>query len=134
MGRKQSKDQRCYCGSGKVYSRCCQLYISGQSLPETAEQLMRSRYSAYVLNDEEYLLRTWHQSTRPVQIDLMTNRLNWFRLKVVSTEAGGSSDRQGVVEFVAFHKINGKAHKQHERSRFLKEGEQWLYVGGDVSQ
>ena len=93
---------------------------------------MRSRYSGYVLAREDYLLRTWHESTRPETLDLSdASQLNWLGLKIVHTEAGGSDDMQGVVEFVARYKIGGKAHRLHETSRFVWEGEQWFYLEGD---
>jgi SEC-C motif-containing protein len=84
---------------------------------------MRSRYSGYVLAREDYLLRTWHESTRPETLDLSdASQLNWLGLKIVHTEAGGSDDMQGVVEFVARYKIGGKAHRLHETSRFVRKG------------
>lgn len=95
---------------------------------------MRSRYSAYVRSDAKYLLRTWHVSTRPHDLDLDTERaVKWLGLEVLVTEAGGSGDVQGVVEFVARYKVNGKAHRLHEHSRFVKEDGQWFYVDGDIS-
>lgn len=93
---------------------------------------MRSRYSGYVFAREDYLLRTWHESTRPGTLDLSGNAdtVNWLGLKIIRTEAGGPADQQGVVEFVARYKIGGKAHRLHETSRFIRKDGQWLYLDG----
>ena len=92
---------------------------------------MRSRYSGYVLAREDYLLRTWHESTRPEKLDLSdAGKINWLGLKIVRVEAGGPEDTQGVVEFVARYKVGGKAHRLHETSRFAREGGQWFYHDG----
>lgn len=95
---------------------------------------MRSRYSAFILVREEYLLRTWHESTRPGTLDLSgdAGTVNWLGLKIVRTEAGGPGDTRGVVEFVARYKVGGKAHRLHETSRFVREGGQWFYLDGTL--
>ena len=94
---------------------------------------MRSRYSAYVLQLEDYLLKTWHQSTRPTEALFDDQKTQWLELKVKSfTE---STDQQSAtVEFVAIYKINGKAHRLHEISRFVREGDQWFYVDGQFPE
>ncbi|MBK8533884.1 MAG: hypothetical protein IPL59_01445 [Candidatus Competibacteraceae bacterium] len=95
---------------------------------------MRSRYSAYVLVREDYLLRTWHPSTRPQSLDFdNAEAITWLGLKIVRAEAGGTNDQQGVVEFVARYKIGGKAHRIIETSRFIRENGQWLYLDGALS-
>ena len=92
---------------------------------------MRSRYSAYVLVREEYLLRTWHPSTRPDHLDFSDAKaMIWLGLKIVRAEAGGPHDQQGVVEFVARYKVGGKAHRMVETSRFVRESSQWFYLDG----
>ena len=118
----------CPCDSGKQYPQCCGLYLSGQS-PKTAEQLMRSRYTAFTLNAEDYLLKTWHEKTRPPVLDLsdQTN-IKWIGLKIIQHTV--EADRS-VVEFIARFKINGKAEKIHEVSRFAREDGRWFYVDGD---
>lgn len=126
-------DQKCHCDSSRLFASCCGLYIDGGRKPETAEQLMRSRYSAYVLEREDYLLRTWHEATRPTALPWQDAApVKWLRLKILRTEAGGTHDREGVVEFVARYLINGKAERLHEVSRFQREGGQWLYVDGQI--
>ncbi|MBL4781503.1 MAG: zinc chelation protein SecC [Porticoccaceae bacterium] len=92
---------------------------------------MRSRYSAYTRGNEEYLLRTWHSSTRPAQLNL-DNQQSWQRLKILATTAGQVADDSGEVEFVAIYKVNGRAERLHERSRFCREDQQWRYIDGNV--
>jgi SEC-C motif-containing protein len=123
----------CPCG-GARYAECCEPFISGARLPATCEQLMRSRYTAYTLGKESYLLQTWHPSTRPAQLALHTQPPRWLGLNVVATQDGGADATHGVVEFVARYKIGGKAHRLHEVSRFVKEGGRWFYVDGAMSQ
>jgi SEC-C motif-containing protein len=88
-----------------------------------AESLMRSRYAAYTMNNADYLLASWHASTRPAELDLSREErfVKWMSLDVLSTQAGGKDDEAGVVEFVARYKVNGRAQRLHEISRFRKE-------------
>lgn len=124
-------DNACPCGSGKAYAACCGPYLDGGQRPDTAETLMRSRYSGYVLARKDYLLRTWHESTRPGTLDLNDGgTVRWLGLKIVRTEAGGPDDARGMVEFVARYKVGGKAHRLHEISRFVREGGEWFYLDG----
>lgn len=88
----------------------------------TAEALMRSRYSAYALHEEQYILDSWHASTRPKHIDADPS-VQWIRLKVI--DADSSPDH---VEFVATFRLNGKAFKLSENSRFVFEDEKWFYL------
>lgn len=97
----------------------------------TAEALMRSRYTAYVVKNVDYLLKTWHPSTKPANIDLGTIP-KWNGLHIVSTEAGDESDSYGTVEFKATALSQGKIFRLHEKSRFVKEHGRWLYVDGDI--
>jgi len=90
---------------------------------------MRSRYSAYVLARADYLLATWHASTRPQSIPLESfGQVQWLELKVIQAHNDAQS---GVVEFVARHKLNGKALRLHEVSQFVRENGCWLYLSGD---
>ena len=89
---------------------------------------MRSRYCAYVLRRTDYLLATWHTSTRPPTLDLeVSDSVTWLELKVIRAQNNAAT---GVVEFVARHKVNGKAHRLHEVSQFIKENGRWVYVDG----
>jgi SEC-C motif-containing protein len=116
---------------------CCGRWHEGRALGEhapTPESLMRSRYSAYALAQGrgpappsllEYLLQTWHPSTAPGDLELAP--MQWTGLEVLHRE---SRDDAGVVEFVAHHKVNGRAGQLHEVSRFVREAGAWLYVDG----
>jgi SEC-C motif domain protein len=126
-------DRACPCGSGRPLAACCGRYLRGNARPDTAGQLMRSRYAAYVLGDETYLLRTWHASTRPAELKLAAAPVKWLGLRILRTEAGGPDDRDGVVEFEARYKPHGRAERLHEVSRFVREDGQWYYVDGVVN-
>ena len=93
----------------------------------TAEQLMRSRYSAFVVQDADYLLQTWHSSTRPGQIGFDRDQL-WAGLDVVATTSGGALEPTGTVEFHARYSRFGVPRAQHEVSRFVREGGRWVYL------
>ncbi|HLW05507.1 MAG TPA: YchJ family metal-binding protein [Azoarcus sp.] len=95
-----------------------------------AETLMRSRYTAFVLRNEAYLLGTWHPSTRPERLDLAEDTTRWIGLTIRRHESTGPD--RACVEFVARYRIHGRAHRLHETSRFVREGGQWFYVDGDV--
>jgi SEC-C motif-containing protein len=112
---------------------CCQPFLSQQKLPETAEQLMRSRYTAYVLGAEDYLLGTWHASTRPAQLGLAeAAAVKWLGLEELRVEGGGPGDSEGIVEFVARCKPAGRAERLHEVSRFVREDGRWFYLDGST--
>ena len=116
-------DVPCPCGSAKTYGQCCGPCHQGRPAA-TAEALMRSRYCAYVLGLEAYLLETWHPSSRPERLDLTEPPLpQWIGLEI--KRAGASQ-----VEFVARYKVNGRAHKLHELSDFIAEGGRWYYLAG----
>jgi SEC-C motif-containing protein len=123
------RERSCPCDSGASYAQCCGRYLETPTPAPDAESLMRSRYCAYVLGREDYLLRTWHVSTRPARLELdELNRGRWLGLKVLHSETG---DAEAFVEFVARYKLAGRAARMHERSRFLREDGQWYYVNGE---
>jgi SEC-C motif-containing protein len=125
----------CPCGSGHPYAQCCGRYIDGGEQPATAEQLMRSRYTAFVLVKENYLRASWHPSTCPADLGVaVTDAVHWLGLQIKRTQAGGPSDAEGVVEFVARYKRDGRATRLHEVSRFVREDERWLYVDGEFPE
>jgi len=116
----------CPCGSGAAYQQCCERYISqGRSAPD-ALSLMRSRYTAYTLENEAYLKKTWHPRSCPV-LNLSQDRCKWTGLKIVRH---AQQERTATVEFIARYKIGGRAHELHEVSKFELEDGQWLYVDG----
>lgn len=92
---------------------------------------MRSRYTAYTLKREDYLLSTWHPDTRPASLGLTGQPVqHWIGLTVKRHEQTAAD--QAIVEFVARYKINGRAYRLHEISRFMRENEQWFYIDGDI--
>ena len=93
---------------------------------------MRSRFSAYALGLEPYLLRTWSRRTRPAVLDAADGP-EWRRLQIVDTAAGGPGDATGVVEFRASFRSSEGAGVLHERSRFVREDGRWVYLDGVVS-
>ena len=111
----------CYCGKNKAYSQCCGQFIEGNELPETAEALMRSRYSAYASQNKMYLVKTWHSTTLPTELSLSGEKVEWVGLKILNTKKGLATDVEGYVEFKAFYYVNGQHEVLHECSRFLKE-------------
>lgn len=92
---------------------------------------MRSRYSAYVLGLEDYLLNTWHPNTRPKHLNLANDRTQWLRLEIKRFEP---NDDQAIVEFIATYKVNGKAEKLHETSQFRKIAGRWFYIDGKFEE
>lgn len=117
----------CPCESGASYRVCCEQFHCGHDAP-TALQLMRSRYSAYVLAKEDYLLQTWHPSTRPSCLNITQHRNTWLGLKIISTHAGQENDNSGLVEFIARYKTAGRATRLHETSEFVKQHGKWFYL------
>ncbi len=81
---------------------------------------MRSRYTAYTMRDERYLLDTWHSSTRPEHIEL-DRAIKWIRLKIVNSE-------RDHVKFITTYKLDGRAYKSHNHSRFVYENQRWFYL------
>lgn len=120
----------CPCGSAEVYDRCCGVYHRGQTAPGP-EALMRSRYSAYVLRLEDYLLQSWHPSRRPVDISLPgPAELEWLGLKVRRVQQIDSD--HATVAFEARCRSSGKRETLRELSRFVREDACWYYLDGDL--
>ena len=96
---------------------------------------MRSRYTAYTRLDTEYLLTTWHPSTRPTELALDAEPTpQWLGLKVVNCSDGQAESISGTVEFIARYRISGRAQRLHEVSRFSKENGRWYYLSGELNQ
>ena len=123
-----SKQAPCPCGaSNNSYEQCCAPFIRGEALPQTAAQLMRSRYTAYGMQEDAYLLATWHPTTRPTEQPLTESGVKWLGLDIKGQTQSGE---QASVEFVARYKIGGRAQRLHEVSRFVHENGRWYYVDG----
>ncbi len=128
MTRIAEPERLCPCGRGASYDECCGPMHAGATAP-TAERLMRSRYSAFVLGIERYLLDSWHPSTRPEDLEL-DGTIVWRRLLIESSEAGGPFDDAGTVTFTAIGRSSDGRFEQRERSRFVREGGRWFYFDG----
>lgn len=118
----------CACGSGRDYAACCAPLHGGEPAA-SAETLMRSRYSAYALGLRDYLLCSWHVSTRPSELGLDT-ATRWLGLSVKQHRSTGPESAE--VEFIARYRVGGgSAVRLHERSRFLRENGHWYYLDGE---
>jgi SEC-C motif domain protein len=126
MKKPNLTTNRCPCG-GPSYAACCKPYHSGIPAPD-AEALMRSRYCAYVLQLEPYLIATWHREHRSAALALEQDKTQWMGLDVKRHVV--ESPDAALVEFVARYKLNGRAHRLHEISRFVREEGQWFYLDG----
>lgn len=134
---KGPADGPCPCGRTDARGRplpfaaCCGRYLlEGAVTPAPdAESLMRSRYCAFVLEDADYLLATWHPSQRPPLLQFEPG-LKWLGLEVRAHRRTDATHAQ--VEFVARSRLGGRAHRLHERSRFVCEDGRWYYLDGDV--
>jgi len=126
----------CPCGrvDGKArplsYADCCERFIAhfDTTPAPDAEHLMRSRYSAFVRENADYLQATWHPSQRPATLDFDA-ATRWLGLSVKDFQVTGAD--RAEVEFVARYRIAGRAVRLHERSRFVREGGRWFYVDGE---
>ncbi len=114
----------CPCGLPAPYADCCGRYHRGEASAPTAEALMRSRYSAFVVGDAGYLRATWDPVTRPRRITA-DHGTTWTGLEVLGRTGGGLLAAEGTVEFRAHHTAGVVA----EHSRFRRDGGRWLYVG-----
>ncbi|GAA3560225.1 YchJ family protein [Snuella lapsa] len=123
----------CYCGNSKTYAECCQKAHIDMASVTTAEQLMRSRYSAFVLADVDYLMQSHHSTTRPIKeknaIVTWAKSVHWIKLDVIETFKGNPHDQEGTVTFNAYFYENGKIDVIHEKSAFIKENKHWKYLG-----
>ena len=127
---------QCPCGSTQGFETCCGPFLNGKEMPGTAEQLMRSRYTAFTIANIEYLKKTLAPESRGDFDEKNTHQWatqsKWKGLKVLSTEKGQAADKKGVVEFVATYEQNGETIEHHEVSTFRKaDNGQWYFIDGD---
>lgn len=127
-----TKKTSCHCGASKPYAQCCEQLHSGQKTAKTAAQLMRSRYSAFAVENADYLLATQHASTRPQRSEITSGMAGceWLGLKITGTKAGKAGDQFGEVSFVASYKEYEKPGEIKERSQFVFENGHWFYLTG----
>ncbi|MCJ8313697.1 MAG: YchJ family protein [Saccharospirillaceae bacterium] len=122
-------DQICFCDSLQLFKDCCEPFLSNTSKPDTCEQLMRSRYSAYVTANIDYLIQTTAEESRE-ESDAETmkqwaQQANWIKLELIN-----ASENQ--VEFKAYYILGNKLEAIHETSDFIKENDSWVYLDGDA--
>ncbi len=126
----------CPCGSGKDHVECCTPYISGDKPAPTAEALMRSRYSAYALNQLDYLKVSLAPEAMEGHDDESVKQwaesAEWLGLQIHDKWAGEEGDEAGIVEFSATYAIDGEEQTHRERAEFKKMGEHWRYVDGHM--
>lgn len=123
-------EQQCPCGSKKSYIECCMPIIQGTSIAKTAVQLMRSRYTAFSINNDEYLLASWANETRPEQLNTDKDPIKWIGLEILEKEQGSAQDNKGTVSFLATFIVSDRLCHLQEKSRFLKEDGAWFYLDG----
>ncbi|MCL2801810.1 MAG: YchJ family protein [Treponema sp.] len=129
--------KNCPCGAGRAYSACCEQYIRGKAKAPTAEALMRSRYSAYVEHEIDYIINTCLNRGKE-DIDFKSTsdwsrQSKWLGLKIISVQKGSVTDNEGTVEFEAVYERDGLKEVHHETGKFKKEKDEWLYVEGRIS-
>jgi SEC-C motif-containing protein len=120
----------CPCGTGAIYDACCGPLHRGEWQAGTAEELMRSRYSAFARGDADYLFRTWHPRERPTDVTVDGDTV-WTSLEVTDIAAGGIDDDSGEVEFVARFETAGQPGSMHARSRFERREGRWFYTSDE---
>ncbi len=124
----------CPCESGNPFAQCCEPLILGKSQARTAEQLMRSRYTAYTRKNWDYLVKTTHASTRHASLRKELEHQHqeapaqWCGLKIVSTSAGQVADKMGKVRFEASYFFDGELMVMREHSRFKRGEGVWKYL------
>ncbi|MFI2779833.1 YchJ family protein [Streptomyces sp. ALB3] len=116
----------CPCGLPAAYGECCGRFHAGAPAP-TCEALMRSRYTAFVVRDAGYLLRTWHPGTRPPSVDF-DPAMRWTGLEILDTTEGSAFHTTGTVTFRAHYTDDGRPDALHEKSRFARHDGAWVYA------
>lgn len=128
--------EQCPCGSGASLGACCGPIIGGTPAA-TAEALMRSRYTAYVIEEIDHIART-HSSEDSETFDQaeaesLARSAEWLGLEIQATSGGGEADETGTVEFATRYKKDGQLHVHHEKSEFRREDGKWVYVDGEMN-
>jgi len=130
-------NELCPCRSGKSLTACCGPYLSGQEPAPTAEALMRSRYAAFATRNMDYLEATLVPEERKDfnrdQTEAWAKSSEWTGLEILSVKDGSENDAEGVVDFIAHFRQDGRDLQHRELSRFVRRDSQWLYLDGDVA-
>ena len=131
-----NNEELCPCKSGKTFGECCAPIIAGTAKAESAEALMRARYSSYVTGDITFL-RTSATAAVQAEFDEEASRswsaaAQWHGLEILTTEKGQAGDDEGIVEFRALYSANGEFCNHHEVSRFVREADGWKFDDGEL--
>ncbi|TNF68652.1 MAG: YchJ family protein [Gammaproteobacteria bacterium] len=134
--KNNSKELICPCKSKLNYDQCCKIAHDNHQSVQTAEQLMRSRYSAYVLKLVDYIVETTHPQKRSknlyLEIAQWAEKPKWLNLEIMSKRFGQANDKVGFVEFKALYLLDGKEQFMHENSKFKKFSNKWYYFDGKL--
>lgn len=117
----------CPCGSGLGLDACCGPVVSGERVAVTAQELMRSRYTAYAIGDADHVFRSWHPGHRPANLTLDPS-VRWTSLDVLDAAGGGATDDTGEVEFRARYVDADGPGELRERSLFTRRAGRWVYL------
>ncbi|MFI6865364.1 YchJ family protein [Nocardia sp. NPDC050406] len=123
--------EQCPCGLPAKYQDCCGRLHRGEARAATAELLMRSRFSAFAVGDEDYLLHSWAPETRPDEVAFEPG-VRWERLEILGATGGGPFHTEGTVEFRAHYRAHGQPGQLHENSHFRRHDGAWVYLDGDI--
>ncbi|MBQ9694362.1 MAG: YchJ family protein [Kiritimatiellae bacterium] len=129
-------DTLCPCGSGKEFTACCGPILDLAAKAETAEQLMRARYTAYAKCNIDFLYASAGAEVQ-AEFDPESSRRwaegsEWHGMQILATEKGGPADDEGVIEFIAHYSVNGTAFEHHERSLFQRVEGEWKFIDGEL--
>jgi SEC-C motif-containing protein len=126
----------CPCGSGTDYAECCEPFIGGARPAETAEKLMRARYTAYTNAATDFVFETTHPDHREGYdhdgTRAWAEKSEWLGLEIISTRGGGADDETGEVEFIARFRENGALCAHHELGHFEREEGAWYFTTGEM--
>ncbi len=129
-----TQNDLCPCGSTKMFKECCAPLIEGVVQPETAEQLLRSRYSAYVLNNVDYIMHTTSKDQphkmSAEEVERWSKNSTWEKLEITSVAGGSAADDRGEIEFVATYVFKDERHAHHEKAIFTREEGRWSFYDG----
>ena len=133
-----TETQNCPCGNEQSITTCCLPFIQGKKEPETAEQLLRARYTAFTRADVDYIVKSHHSKTvkdvNRDEIEKWAKESEWLGLAVLQKEAGEAKDEQGRIVFHAQYNSEGKHNDHHEMSMFEKEGGKWKFLDAQALQ
>lgn len=133
---KPASASSCPCGEGESFGNCCGAILAGKRKASTAQQLMRSRYCAFVCRDADYLLATVapEKASGFDPDKIRSDRCEWLGLEIIATDKGDIFDQKGIVEFIARFREDGTDHLLHEISRFERRNGNWLYIYGEFPE